>query len=597
MTVETTSNVSGLSGMNAGLENKSQGVTASDGMSGVFTVTLKEQFQLLNGVQQAVSISGTLPDTSAAQGAAVQNSTPLIVSSSLPGIDLQSTALQNTTPIDVSRLPSIALQSTALQNTTPIDVSSLPSIDLQSTALQNTTPIDVSSSLPSIALQSTAVQNTRPLDTMPQTLPALNAALTPSMILSSLPTTPPAKAVPPQTAPALQVINQNTVVSNTLQQSLESANQANRVEITTLTNAGQETSALLGKPLPTAKKLEKGINLEETLQTLAEIMARIPDVASASDPSVSGNLSLSPSVAEASQASDAAATTTTDLVSNQDNVLAGLLQAGLLQPPVQNTPEPAPGKLDILPDNLTSNTLPNATLQIAPEAKKAADTTVISAYFTEPALNNAVAVKEGSAQKNLLTPALDNLNTALDTSTSKTLPAVMNDIAAFERQTAFSSPGKVDAPPMSAHLYSPEWNKELGSKIIWMTNQNISSAELKLNPQHLGPISIHIDMQKDQATVSFTAQNAGVKEMLEASIPKLREMMQSQQLNLAEVSVSQNTFSGQGQSQNPTFGQSNDGQKPATPEQDGAGSQRNDVANHIEQSRTLVSNGLVNFYA
>ena len=597
MTVETTSNVSGLSGMNAGLENKSQGVTASDGMSGVFTVTLKEQFQLLNGVQQAVSISGTLPDTSAAQGAAVQNSTPLIVSSSLPGIDLQSTALQNTTPIDVSRLPSIALQSTALQNTTPIDVSSLPSIDLQSTALQNTTPIDVSSSLPSIALQSTAVQNTRPLDTMPQTLPALNAALTPSMILSSLPTTPPAKAVPPQTAPALQVINQNTVVSNTLQQSLESANQANRVEITTLTNAGQETSALLGKPLPTAKKLEKGINLEETLQTLAEIMARIPDVASASDPSVSGNLSLSPSVAEASQASDAAATTTTDLVSNQDNVLAGLLQAGLLQPPVQNTPEPAPGKLDILPDNLTSNTLPNATLQIAPEAKKAADTTVISAYFTEPALNTAVAVKEGSAQKNLLTPALDNLNTALDTSTSKTLPAVMNDIAAFERQTAFSSPGKVDAPPMSAHLYSPEWNKELGSKIIWMTNQNISSAELKLNPQHLGPISIHIDMQKDQATVSFTAQNAGVKEMLEASIPKLREMMQSQQLNLAEVSVSQNTFSGQGQSQNPTFGQSNDGQKPATPEQDGAGSQRNDVANHIEQSRTLVSNGLVNFYA
>ena len=597
MTVETTSNVSGLSGMNAGLENKSQGVTASDGMSGVFTVTLKEQFQLLNGVQQAVSISGTLPDTSAAQGAAVQNSTPLIVSSSLPGIDLQSTALQNTTPIDVSRLPSIALQSTALQNTTPIDVSSLPSIDLQSTALQNTTPIDVSSSLPSIALQSTAVQNTRPLDTMPQTLPALNAALTPSMILSSLPTTPPAKAVPPQTAPALQVINQNTVVSNTLQQSLESANQANRVEITTLTNAGQETSALLGKPLPTAKKLEKGINLEETLQTLAEIMARIPDVASASDPSVSGNLSLSPSVAEASQASDAAATTTTDLVSNQDNVLAGLLQAGLLQPPVQNTPEPASGKLDILPDNLTSNTLPNATLQIAPDTKKAADTSVISAYFTEPALNNAVAVKEGSAQKNLLTPALDNLNTALDTSTSKTLPAVMNDIAAFERQTAFSSPGKVDAPPMSAHLYSPEWNKELGSKIIWMTNQNISSAELKLNPQHLGPISIHIDMQKDQATVSFTAQNAGVKEMLEASIPKLREMMQSQQLNLAEVSVSQNTFSGQGQSQNPTFGQSNDGQKPATPEQDGAGSQRNDVANHIEQSRTLVSNGLVNFYA
>ena len=86
-----------------------------------------------------------------------------------------------------------------------------------------------------------------------------------------------------------------------------------------------------------------------------------------------------------------------------------------------------------------------------------------------------------------------------------------------------------------------------------MTNRGISSAEIKMNPQNMGPITVRIDMNQDQATIAFTAQNSEVRTALEASIPKLREMLSSQQVTLAEVNVSQqSTSNDSGRSQQQT---------------------------------------------
>ncbi len=59
----------------------------------------------------------------------------------------------------------------------------------------------------------------------------------------------------------------------------------------------------------------------------------------------------------------------------------------------------------------------------------------------------------------------------------------------------------------------------------------------------MGPITVRIDMNQDQATIAFTAQNSDVRNALEASIPKLREMLISQNVNLADVNVSQQSSS------------------------------------------------------
>ncbi|MDD5754304.1 MAG: flagellar hook-length control protein FliK, partial [Methylococcales bacterium] len=102
---------------------------------------------------------------------------------------------------------------------------------------------------------------------------------------------------------------------------------------------------------------------------------------------------------------------------------------------------------------------------------------------------------------------------------------------------------KVDVPAMTKPISHPEWSQDMGERIVWMNNRGISSAEIKMNPQNMGPITVRIDMNQDQATIAFTAQNSEVRTALEASIPKLREMLSSQQVTLAEVNVSQQSSS------------------------------------------------------
>ena len=98
---------------------------------------------------------------------------------------------------------------------------------------------------------------------------------------------------------------------------------------------------------------------------------------------------------------------------------------------------------------------------------------------------------------------------------------------------------KSEVPALTRPLSHPNWNDDLGERIVWMNNRNISSAEIRMNPQHMGPITVRIDMNQDQATIAFTAQNADVRTALESAIPKLRDMLSSQNVNLADVNVSQ----------------------------------------------------------
>jgi hypothetical protein len=154
------------------------------------------------------------------------------------------------------------------------------------------------------------------------------------------------------------------------------------------------------------------------------------------------------------------------------------------------------------------------------------------------------------------------------------------------------SENRTDTPAMTKPLHHPDWNKDLGERILWMNNKELSAAEIKLNPEHLGPISVRIEMQNDQATIAFTAQHAAVREVLEASIPKLREMMSEQQLNLTDVNISQNTSSGQQQQQS-SFQQS-----PKHFEGGGhlAGSMA-EAGEEPESGGAVVNKGLLNIYA
>lgn len=175
---------------------------------------------------------------------------------------------------------------------------------------------------------------------------------------------------------------------------------------------------------------------------------------------------------------------------------------------------------------------------------------------------------------------------------------IATDIANLNR--AVISENKTQIAPMTKHFAHPEWNKEIGERVIWMHKQAIPSAELRLNPQHLGPISIKVDVTQDQTSIAFTAQHAVVKEALEASLPKLREMLSTQQLNLVDVNVSQDD-SHQRQSQ--AFGQmGSDADDRSDKESTEVGSNEStdtilDIADEIEAGRAIASNGVLSLFA
>jgi len=194
---------------------------------------------------------------------------------------------------------------------------------------------------------------------------------------------------------------------------------------------------------------------------------------------------------------------------------------------------------------------------------------------------------------------IENLNLKeMDLGSEKTLPRFATDIAMLNRAVVTES--KVEVPPMTKPFSHPEWNKEMGERVIWMHKQAIPSAELRLNPEHLGPIKIRIDLTQDQATVAFTAQHAVVKEAIEASLPKLRELFSAQQLNLVDVNVSQNDS---GQKQSKGFEQMGSGAGNENSKNENEiitnenAENTMEIMDEIEAGRAIASNGVLSIFA
>jgi len=93
------------------------------------------------------------------------------------------------------------------------------------------------------------------------------------------------------------------------------------------------------------------------------------------------------------------------------------------------------------------------------------------------------------------------------------------------------------ATGVGVHVDDPDWGEQMSQKIVWLSGRNIQSAEVQLTPAELGPIEVKISIQNDQASVVFNAQHASVRELLEANIHRLREMMGENGVDLGDVNV------------------------------------------------------------
>lgn len=91
----------------------------------------------------------------------------------------------------------------------------------------------------------------------------------------------------------------------------------------------------------------------------------------------------------------------------------------------------------------------------------------------------------------------------------------------------------------------PQWSQAVGDKVLWLAAQNVSSAEINLHPKDLGPLQVKVSVNQEQTTVSFSSAHLVVREALDQSLNRLRDMFSEQGLNLVNVDVSDQSFNRQ----------------------------------------------------
>lgn len=84
---------------------------------------------------------------------------------------------------------------------------------------------------------------------------------------------------------------------------------------------------------------------------------------------------------------------------------------------------------------------------------------------------------------------------------------------------------------------SPHWPEEVGNKVSWMVNNTESHAELTLTPPQLGKVEVSITVSGDQTSAQFVAATPAARELIEQSLPRLREILEQSGINLGQTDV------------------------------------------------------------
>ncbi|NNJ95510.1 MAG: hypothetical protein HKP57_12240 [Halobacteria archaeon] len=143
----------------------------------------------------------------------------------------------------------------------------------------------------------------------------------------------------------------------------------------------------------------------------------------------------------------------------------------------------------------------------------------------------------GNRQAARLLNGIARANSSTD-NTAVSYTPILNDIANI------STTARVAIPVGEAG-----WGRAVGQQVVWHVSQNIHAASLRLNPQHLGPLEMQVQLEGDKATLAFASQHAAVREALESALPRLREMFAQSGLDIVDVNVSQENAPGRQEQQ------------------------------------------------
>ncbi|GGW73647.1 flagellar hook-length control protein FliK [Alteromonas halophila] len=103
----------------------------------------------------------------------------------------------------------------------------------------------------------------------------------------------------------------------------------------------------------------------------------------------------------------------------------------------------------------------------------------------------------------------------------------------------------IDNKPVN--ITKAEGQQQLQEKIRWMVNSRSTLAEIRLDPPELGSMQVRVNMNGDAASVNFVVQSQQARDALNDAMPRLRDMLSEQGIELGESFVQQESGDGSGE--------------------------------------------------
>ena len=129
--------------------------------------------------------------------------------------------------------------------------------------------------------------------------------------------------------------------------------------------------------------------------------------------------------------------------------------------------------------------------------------------------------------------------------TSSSADKLLNQVATPAQNSVLQS--TVLQQPIDLH--AKQASVVMGERILMMLGQGKQEVTIRLDPAELGSMLIKLQVQQDQLQVAIQTQVGQSRDIIEQNLPRLREQLAQQGINLGEASVEQQSKQGQSGSQ------------------------------------------------
>ncbi len=195
--------------------------------------------------------------------------------------------------------------------------------------------------------------------------------------------------------------------------------------------------------------------------------------------------------------------------------------------------KPNNGNGAVLPGNETGHVDPDADFDLLAEGKPVAENRIMPNPANQQSTSRIVAQLQVNEQ------AIRS-----QASTSFSGQGSGSNLQSGANNTSYTQLMTQTMPsPVTQNIHKPEWGNAIGQRITWMIGNKLQGAQVRITPAHLGPVDIKLSIENGVAQVSFVSSHQVVRDALEQAVPRLRDMLENQNLELGDVDISDRSLS------------------------------------------------------